>query len=196
MSRVLEFTVRHPRRPPPPLPAAIRAHIKPLDRRTHTECPVSHSRKRREREGIYISYINTIHYLSFIVFLLTCNLSTSSSCHLHVIGSGKRTSGQCTESVSRGFLAPHPRRPSSHTRSMPATPPLASRAAPRASVDLVRTVAPGLPGAEQRARPSGNTRTCAVSLLDPAPRPAAWMPPPPRRLAWSRPSGCSSWLPG
>ena len=145
---------------------------------------------------IYISYINRTHYLSFIVFLLTCNLSTSSSYHLHVIGSGKRTSGQCTETVSRGFLAPHPRRPSSHTRSMPATPPLASRAAPRASVDLVRTVAPGLPGAEQRAHPSGNTRTCAVSLLDPAPRPAAWMPPPPRRLAWSRPSGCSSWLPG
>jgi hypothetical protein len=30
---------------------------------------------------IYISYINRTHYLSFIVFLLTCNLSTSSSCH-------------------------------------------------------------------------------------------------------------------
>jgi len=60
---------------------------------------------------------------------------------------------------------------------MPVTPPLASRAAPRASVDLVRTVAPGLLGAEQCAHPSGNTRTCAVSLLDPAPRPAAWMPP-------------------
>ena len=26
---------------------------------------------------IYIFYINTTHYLSFIIYLLTCNLSTS-----------------------------------------------------------------------------------------------------------------------
>jgi len=95
---------------------------------------------------------------------------------------------------------------------MPATPPLASRAAPRASVDLVRTVAPGLPGAEQRAHPSGNTRTCAVSLLDPAHaqqpgcplHPDAWpgadhldaragcLDDPPRRLAWIESTSRSS----